>query len=336
MVLLNEKVINNSRTFELLQLILKNLYIKNPNFKISYNGFKETMIAFVEKIMSSYLEDTKYYKDKFSRVIKKLPSYRRGEFNPENNVIIINEKVINDIYLGKINSMTTIFHELNHFKSVYDIKLGIINKDVMRSLKEFLLRSSSHDPFDEMKTFKIDSTLISDEYYECNYRVFSDEKNAEINAINNLIFFIEIAGIELSEQHLQELKDRIKNNTIQYDNYLRDLRLIIGFNDNFLDFEEAFDIMIKFNTDWLSIPQLSIEYYLGEDGKVVKRTKEELEERLKTETDEDIKEYIQYLLTPNINKRLSKSEFPSDNEKIIVDKLGDIPIYNNRKSAFKR
>ena len=335
MELLNEKVIN-SKSFELLQLILKNRYIKNPNFSISYNEFEEIMIGFIEKIMGSYLEDTKFYKDKYSCVIKDLPSYHRGEFNPENNVITINKKVINDIYLGKINSMTTIFHELNHFKILYDIKLGRINKDLIRSLKEYLLRVDSQDPFDEKKTIKAGPTFINDKYYECNYIVFSDEKIAEINAINNLISFIKIAGIELSSQHLQELNDRILKNTSQYNNYLRDLRLNLNFNNYFLDFEEAFDVTIRFNPDWLSIPQLNIEYYLGEDGKVAKRTKEELEERLKFETDEDIKEYIQYLLAPNTNKRLNRSEFPSDNKKIKDDELNYIPRNNYRKSGFKR
>lgn len=335
MELLNEKVIN-SKSFELLQLILKNRYIKNTNFSISYNEFEEIMIAFIEKIMGSYLEDTKFYKDKYSCVIKDLPSYRRGEFNSENNVITINKKVINDIYLGKINYMITIFHELNHFKVLYDIKLGRINRDLIRSLKEDLLRVSICDPFSEQKTIKAGPTFINDNYYECNYTVFSDEKVAEINAINDLISFIKMAGIELSLQHLQELNDRIKKNTNQYNNYLRDLRLNLNFNNYFLDFEEAFNVMIKFNPDWLAIPQLNIEYYLGEDGKITKRTKEELEERLKTETDEDIKEYIQYLLTPNTDKRLSRSEFPSDNKKIKDDELNYIPINNYRKSGFKR
>lgn len=335
MELLNEKVIN-SKSFELLQVILKNCYIKNTNFSISYNEFEEIMITFTEKIMGSYLEDTKFYKDKYSCVIKDLPSYRRGEFNSENNVITINKKVINDIYLGKINSMTIIFHELNHFKVLYDIQLGRINKDLIRSLKDELLRVSSHDPFSEHKTIKAGPTSINDNYYECNYTVFSDEKVAEINAINDLILFIKMAGIELSLQHLQELNDRIEKNTSQYNNYLRDLRLNLNFNNYFLDFEEAFDVMIKFNPDWLTIPQLNIEYYLGEDGMVAKRTKEELEERLEMETDEDIKGYIKYLLAPNVDKKLNRSEFSSDNKKIKEDELNYIPINNRRKSGFKR
>ena len=123
MEFLNEKVIN-SRNFEILKLMFQNIY-NNSNHFIQYSNFKEILVAFVEKIMSSYLEDINYCKDKYSCVIKDLPSHCWGEFSSKNNEITINEVVIQDIYSGKINSMTTIFHELNHFKSWYDIKLGI-------------------------------------------------------------------------------------------------------------------------------------------------------------------------------------------------------------------
>ena len=327
MELLNEKIID-SNSYKLLQLMIKKLYLKenNPESIISYNEFKEKIVAFVEVIMKSYLEDTKYLNDKYSCIIKELPSYRLGEFNSESNVIIINESVIKELYLGKINSMTVIFHELNHFKSKYDIKLGIINSDIIRTIKEDLLRVANNK----------DSKLINDDYYKCNYTVFSDEKIAEINAINNLISFLQMVDIELSKQYLQQLEEQIESNTKQYNNYLRDLRLIFNYNNYFLDFEEAFDIMIKYNPSWLTIPQLNVEYYLGKEGKVLKRTKEELKERLKTETDENIKEYIQYLLSPNTNKRLSRSEFSEDIKKINVNEFKYIPINNNRNSGFKK
>lgn len=308
MELLNERVIN-SQYFKSLQLILKNRYIKKPNFIIYYNRFEEIIISFVEEIMYSYLKDTKYYNNEFSCVIKNLPSHIKGEFNPRDKKITINEKVIYDIYLGNITCMTTIFHELNHFKTFYDIKLGKINNDLVRALKEYLLRISTCDPFNENKIIKSDPIAINDNYYRINYELFSDEKIAELKAINNLIFFIKLADIKLSEKHLKELKNRINKNVSQYANYMRDLRLCANFNNYFLDFEEAFDVMIKFNPDWLTIySQLNIEYYFDENGKVVKRTKDELKARLEIEADEDIKKYIQYLLVPNDKKSLNNGE----------------------------
>ena len=251
-------------------------------------------------------------------------------------MITINKKVINDIYSGKIDAFITIFHELNHFKSEYDIKLGKINSDIIRTIKEDLLRASSQDPFSEMKSIKSGSKYINDDYYKCNYAVFSDEKIAEINAIKNFISLMEIIGINLSKFQLQQLEEQIKSNMSQYNNYLRDLRLCFNYNNYFLDFEEAFDVMIKYNPNWLTISQLNIEYYLGKDGKVLKRTKEELEERLKTETDENIKEYIQYLLKPNVDKRLSRSEFSPDIKRINVNEFNYIPMNSNKNIGYKR
>ena len=65
----------------------------------------------------------------------------------------------------------------------------------------------------------------------------------------------------------------------------------------------------------MAIPQLNIEYYLDKDGNVAKRTKKELEKKIKTETDKDIKEYIQYLLSSNISKKLDRNEFQTENKK---------------------
>ena len=203
--------------------------------------------------------------------------------------------------------MTNIFHELNHFKINYELKLGKINQDLVRIAKEELLSISISDPWAKKENIK-KGMAYTNYYYECNYRVFSEEKVAEINAIKNLIFFLKAADIELSEFDKHELERRIANNNCQYENYLRDFRYHFNFNNNFLDFEEAFDIMINYNHDWIKCPQLDIEYYQDENGKIKKRTIEQLQEMLNKETDEEKKQYIHQLLTPNRHKKLNKQE----------------------------
>ena len=313
MDILNELILKN-KSFEILGIILKKHYLNKKELKpiISYDEFKETIKTFIEKIMGTFLEDTDYYDDKYSCTCKQMRLSRRGEFSPENNEITINEDVIKELYHGNLNEMTTIFHELNHFKIKYELRLGKINQDLVRIVKEQLLRKSSSDPFDEKNTIKKGATYINDDYYKCNYRVFSEEKVAEINAIRNLIFFLKTANIELSEFDMHELETRITNNNRQYENYLRDLRYNINFNSYFLDFEEAFDIMIIYNPNWLKCPQLDIEYYQDENGKVKKRTIEQLQEMLYNETDEEKKQYINQLLTSNNHKHLSKLELLSN------------------------
>ena len=112
------------------------------------------------------------------------------------------------------------------------------------------------------------------------------------------------------------VKDELKllnistNNRLQYHNYLRDFRSNIRFNNNFWDFEKAFAFLIRQNPGWYNcFPQLQIEYYQDEEGKVRKRTIEELKILLETEENEDIKEYIQSLLVPTDYKRLSDDGF---------------------------
>lgn len=325
--LLNQKIFQ-SKSFKSLQLILKNSCIKGSTPSISYNEFENIVIAFIKEIMNLYLENTEFCNDMCSCVIRDLSINTLGEFDIKNhiiveNVITIDKRVVKAIYFGEINFMSVIFHELNHFKNTYDMKLGRTNKDVIRVIKETLLSIATQDNLAKKDATKSKITYINDNiqgnydgnYYLCNYGVFSDEKIAEINAIKDLILFIKITGLELSELYIQKLNDEISKNTIQYNNYLRDFRLIGNFNDYFLDFEEAFDEMIKFYPNWLAIPQLNIEYYLDKDGNVAKRTKKELEKRLKTETDKDIKEYIQYLLSSNITKKLDRNDFQTENKK---------------------
>ena len=330
--LLSQKIFQ-SKSFNSLQLILKNYCIKSSTPSIPYNEFENIVIAFIKEIMNSYLENTEFCNDMCSCVIKDLSNNILGEFDIKKqiigknvitiNVITIDKGVVKAIYFGEINFMSVIFHELNHFKNTYDMKLGIISKDIIRVIKESLLTIATQDNLAKKDAPKSKITYINDNiqgnydgnYYQCNYGVFSDEKIAEINAIKDLILFIKITDLELSEPYLQELNSEISKNIIQYNNYLRDFRLIYNFNNYFLDFEEAFDEMIKFYPNWLAIPQLNIEYYLDKDGNVAKRTKKELEERLKTETDKDIKEYIQYLLSPNISKKLDRNEFQTENKK---------------------
>lgn len=309
MDILNELILKN-RYFEILSIVLKNHYLNKEEFRpiISYNEFKETIKAFIEKIMETFIENTEYSNDKYSCTFKQMRLSRGGEFSPENNEITINEEVIKKLYYGNLSEMTTIFHELNHFKIKYELKLGKINQDLVRIVKEKLLRISNSDLFDEKNSIKRGMTYINDDYYKYNYIVFSEEKVVEINAIKNLIFFLKAADIELSEFDRHELERRIADNKQQYENYLRDLRYNLNFNNYFLNFEEAFNIMIIHNPDWLKCPQLDIEYYQDENGKVKKRTIEQLHEMLNNETDKEKKLYINQLLTPNNHRKLSKEE----------------------------
>lgn len=311
MEILNETLIN-SKVFELLSIILKDHYEKRENFKpiISYEEFKETIISFVKVTMRILLENSDFYNDKYDCIIKKMPLGRRGTFESNNNLITINEDVIERLYLGKIEEMTTIFHELGHFKVKYELKSGIINIDLIRVAKETAILNDIDDFFE--KNEKLKNPQSDDEYYCTNYAVFSEEKIVEMNAIRLLIKFLELADIHISLEEMQRLQSVFEKNEKQYQNFLRDFRHNIDFNDNWLDFEQAFDFLVKNNPSWLMIPQLTIEYYQDENGNVKKRTEEELKEILKVELEPSRKQCIEDLLNMYSKKKLSKDDFSTN------------------------
>lgn len=314
MELLNEKLVN-SNVFEILSIVLKNHYESKENLKtiISYKEFRETIISFVKESMKILLENSIYYKDKYDCIIKKMPLWKSGNYYPDSNLIAINEDVIEKLYSGDLEEMTTIFHELGHFKVKYELISGTINVDLIRIAKELAIRSVSGNSFEEKEKQK--NPQEDDEYYCANYAVFSEEKIVEMNAIKLLIAFLELADIHISLDEMQKLQNNLDKNERQYQNYLRDFNNDMKFNDNWLDFEQAFDYLLTKNPSWLNIPQLSVEYYQDENGIVKKRTEEQLKELLQNETDVDIKKCIEDLLSASDKKKLSKDDF-STNYKI--------------------
>lgn len=120
---------------------------------------------------------------------------------------------------------------------------------------------------------------------------------------------IKYMNITLKKEADLKILNISTNNRLQYHNYLRDFRSNIRLNNLFWDFEEAFDFLIRQNPECCDLPQLQIEYYQDEEGKVRKRTSEELQSLLGREEDKDIKEYIQNLLVPADYKRLRDDGF---------------------------
>lgn len=326
--ILNEDIFK-SRLFLAIKVLFKEYY-KKLNTVISYDDFKKVIVTFTEYLMNKYLEDTSFYNDNCSCVIDNLSFNIDGKFINSSNTIAINDKVVKSIYNGNIFDMSVIFHELNHFKEKYDLLLGKINIDLARILKETLLTSSDCGI---NKNFG-DYMESNNYYYECNYSLFSSEKLAEINGIKNLILFLDNVGITLNDKQINKFNKEINKNISQYNNYLRDFRFDLNFNNYFLDFEEAFDVIIKCNPNWVSYPLISVEYCIDENGNVRRKTKEELEKMLKEETDSDVLEYIKRLITPSCDKRLSKYDFKLKNSHKLEEMLNSKE--NRKYSNFKR
>ena len=145
--------------------------------------------------------------------------------------------------------------------------------------------------------------VINDYYYEDNYVNYSEEVVANIGAKKNFGMLLQcIAGsrgkldeevIDFVNGYLSEVLDEENK---KYSNHIRDLNNNILFNDNYLNFEEAFDFLVKYNYDWLEYPQISVEYFIDEQGMVKKRNTDELILLFNGAENESTKEYINKLI----------------------------------------
>ena len=313
MDLLNEQTLNSSE-FHFLCNFFNN---SENNSKITYQQFKINILNFAKEVMKNYLKDTPYEKETCSCFChNKLDS--NGTFTPKFNIIFIHEDIIEKMYKKRdFTALSVLFHELNHFKFKYDVKLGFFDESLVRIIKEDLISESPLQPAFLKRDISEKNT-----YYKDNYDLYSEEKLADLYAIENLLLFMKKTNMTITETQKLQINVLIKNITRQYRNYLRDVHNNINFNSYVIDFEEAFDILIKDHPSWLQYPQLQIEYYLDEFGNVVKRNDEELKELLKKETDASKKEYIEKLLNKSTKKdNQGKTQVSILNKKVLFQDI---------------
>lgn len=319
MALITEEI-KESKNFQILSKVFSYHYAHKDNIEtiILSNEFKEVLTNFIEEIMRDYLikKDFADYRGKKPEVkVVDFKDNTKGDYHY--NMIKLDETLPRDIFKGNIFAFFTACHELIHFKYDTDLDAGIINKNTVRIAKEKLIR---HDAETADPIFKYD-------YYSDNYKFYSEEKLANMEGVDLFRETIKYMNITLKKEADLKILNISTNNSLQYHNYLRDFRSNIRFNNFFWDFEETFDFLIRQNPEWCDLPQLQIEYYQDEEGKVRKRTSEELQYLLEIVDDEDIKEYIQSLLAHNEDKRLYNGEFKQ--------KKLNLKIHYNKYSKIK-
>lgn len=308
MELLSKEVLSLESFNKLGTIIKKQYELKNSkNAKITLNEFSLIFKLATEEIINTLTKENLASCNQCR--IKKMPLQKRGSCTVSSKfiTITINEDVVTKLYKGNILEILTLFHELNHGLIKYEIAKGTINYDLNRCLKEILITSIENKELVRIKN-NLKNNFFTEgfyHYYSDNYSVYSEEKVADIMAINEFLTFINHFNIKITDSEQKELQKILKQNQQEYKNYLRDVRHIIVFNSYFIDFEEAFDIMIKEHPEWLKFKGLQTEYYLDEEGKVAKRSKEELLEMLSKEK----QEYLKRLITEDRDKLLDKEAF---------------------------
>lgn len=320
MQLLTDKTIENEKVKKVISLIKKCFmeFPKEKSFSFSkltkYDDFKNDIYNFIVSIMNDFLESSGFNNDKCVVDFKKLSNLKKGFYfgSEENHLLVINEEVIRNIYDGDIEEFMAILHELNHFKVQCDIKSGKINEDIVRIIKEKLIRKSARDPFGEIDSIKSKKTgyeYVNDDYYCDNYDVYSEEIYVNLQAKKDLLFIIKSLTKDTSIQQkiTKVFEDGYKDEIERYNNHERDFTNSLIFNSFYLSYEEAFDLLVTDNPDWLSYSQLNIEYYIGENNKIQKRSIEQLLELMNSTNNFEKKAYINSLIYNYRNNKNSNN-----------------------------
>ena len=323
MELLNDKVLKLD-SFIFLRSFYEN---KNSPSSISYNEFKKNLEKFAHEVMTVYLIDTPFKNIAGYCIVTKHDC--AGTFLDRDNInlIVINEDVVREMYKGNVWAITTLFHELNHFKVKYDLKMGYINLDLVRILKERLISTSSTYP-SFIKSCHYENT--DNNYYDSNYKYFSEENYVDMACIENFLYIIKNSKLKVTKEQIYGIYKLIEKKESDYNFHVRDVSDNLNFNSYEVDFEEAFDLLIKDNPNWLEHPQLQIEYYLDKDHTVKKRTPEQLKAIAENEQNNEIKDYINYLLSP---KKTDTRKFPR--KRPFIDSKIDFKISKNSNTLKK-
>ena len=278
MDLITDKI-KESSIFQTLSQLLHHTYIDKGNLRdiISFDEFKKLLEIFIEEIMKDYL-----IRMRFNNFESEPPSCEilimEAEGEQTNNKIRINEVIVKKIYDGNIIELFVACHELIHFKYWNLISTRNINVDIMRYLKETLMQ------------------LDSKEYYDRNYQYIAPEKIANIEGVELFYKLINFMDIDLSIYDRLELDIIYEKNKLEYQNPLRIIRNRQTNEFSHMNFEEAFDNLIKKYPRWAQMFKLKIEYYLDNFGEVKKWSVQELKLILEKCDNKDINQYIAYML----------------------------------------
>ena len=287
MELINKNIVNN-RYFKVVDKVIRDILHKRKKDTV-YEAFKSHLIFLGESIMKNYLEETGLVKDERFKKIRfssgKLPGKILGSHYEGN--IVIDEKVIEGLYNGKLEMLEVFFHELNHFKIYCDIEVGTPNICLYRILKEKLAMESidKHDR----------------NYYDANYSLYSEEIYVEFLALMDFLKFIKLIDHKrfdfVFDELIEATSTRLKDIINRWSNETRNLYRVIHFNNDYMNINDIFDLQLRDNKKWLEeYPLLKIENYIDEYGNIVKRNIGELRELLKIETDNKRKEFICMLI----------------------------------------
>ena len=233
----------------------------NGNYKGSYHDFEKEIIKFVETYMRALCKNIYYTPLCLVKENLSVDGMAIGT-----DEIIINKKIIESLMNGGKLSLIVLFHELAHIQQNIQIKKGVSTPNIIRYIKDKLLDEYQDK---ENKEFGIYSYNKIFNFYEINYENESSEIDANLNAILLTEQFFMKNNIDYTEDN--DTLNIYFEKMIKRKNRKRNLTYCCNFNSYYLTLDEAFDVAIKYNSEWLErYPQLKVEYELN-NGLVEKK-----------------------------------------------------------------
>lgn len=232
------------------QNILKDIVLGHQT--VSYEEFEEYMINFIEGCMKeigvTFCEPECIIEDLSEmKILGAADSYK---------TVILDKKLLKELYNGKRLNLQIILHELAHIAQNLMIYAGDDSQMTIDIIKEKCLNE-----FQESENKRILGDDIQKSYYHANYEVSILEANADKNSIELLIGYFRKINLEFTLEEKSILGLQIKMADSALKNRRRYMGGCVTINDYYLTLDEAFEFALQYNPQWLKeYPQLKKVY----------------------------------------------------------------------------
>ena len=262
---------------------LKELYTKN----MDYNTFIEKL----RRLVLNEMEDMVEHRYKVNCVISNNLKKDCLAYTKSFTEIGLSEELVKRIYNKDKLSFFVILHELEKIYQNYLINVCLLDPNTIKILKEKLV-------------LEIDGEENTEEdycsYYSNSCYTSTSEILAARYAYMDIIDIFDDIGISLSEKEKEYIVLQLELNRKLYEMTDGNTKNCVFVNGYDIDFDDYFEQVIYEHPEWIKdCPQLSFEFYVTEDGKVLKRDNIELMNLYRESEYEEEKKYIEYLIAHN-------------------------------------
>lgn len=267
---------------------LKELYTKNIDYK--------TFIEKLKRLVLNEMEDMVEHRYKVNCVISNNLKKDCLAYTKSFIEIGLSEDLVKRIYNKDKLAFFVILHELSKFYQNYLIYVCLLDPNIIKILKEKLVLNVVEEENHEEDYCG---------YYPNNYCNSTSEILATIYSYMDIIGIFNNIGIGFSQKEKEYIKIQMELNRKLYEVTDRNTKNCVFVNGYNIDFDEYFEQVIYVHPEWVKdYPQLSIEFYVTDDGKVLKRNNIELMKLYRESEYEEEKKYIEYLLANNKKNKI--------------------------------